>query len=70
MMDVAKRTIRIVKRKHSDLPADEEPLLCLKTATQAKRDMIQTVTSWITERREGLSLEQGRGDALRVRGLS
>jgi hypothetical protein len=64
VMYSAQRAIRIVKRKRQELLTEDESLLCLKTTSQSKRDMIQTVTSWIIERREEVALEQRRCYAL------
>jgi len=54
MTAAAKPSIRIIKRKERELLAGQSvaPANHLKTENQSRRELVQTIASWIEKRRE------------------
>jgi hypothetical protein len=57
MMSSGKRTIRVVKREQREVADVAESILSLKTVRQVRREMVQTVASWIEEKRKSVATE-------------
>jgi uncharacterized protein YebE (UPF0316 family) len=54
-MSTANRSIKIVKREHRSVLAEkpDEPEYSIKTENQIRREILNTITSWIECQREG-----------------
>jgi hypothetical protein len=62
-MPSANKSVRIIQRKQREILVTRAVVTLSKTARQLEREMAQTVTSWIDERRE-LVKEVGRADSV------
>ena len=59
-MSSGKKGIRVVKRTQPGAASPNEPVLSLKTVSQVRREMVQTVASWIEEKRQTVAAERRR----------
>jgi len=63
-MASSERGIRVVKRENREVLQPDEPVLLLKTVNQVRREMVQTVASWIEEKRQAVAAERRRALSL------
>ena len=61
-MRLANKSVRIIQRKQREILVTRAGVTVTKSARQIEREMVQTVTSWIDERREVVK-EVGRFDS-------
>ena len=47
------RSIKIIKRKQGETVEDDKPELSLKRENEIRREIINTITSWVECHREG-----------------